>query len=251
MAGVTDVHVKWDPAAALSWSTGSCTFVNVATRYCVKYIVTIAFDFTVLALTVIGVRRMENTRIGEILIDHGIIYFVLTAFANLVVTVLTILQLSPVMTTLGASPASGVSIVAATRLYVSLHEEAHRPTSRVVTMDQLTSSSFRKKIASFFRLGGGNDGGARRGSVVVINRSHAGTTGTAAGTVTGVSHSTVLDRTYIDMHDLEKCTSGPSPARVSFPSGILIERSLEVHHDAMPATPLSPTLTKSACDSSF
>lgn len=249
MVGVPDVHMVWSSAASQPWSTGGCTFVNVAMRYCVKYIITIAYDFTVLALTVIGVRRLESTRIGEILIDHGVIYFVLTALANLVVTVLTILQLSPIMSTIGAAPASCVSIMAATRLYVSLHEESRGRTAGAITVDQLRSSgSLTKKIASFFRLGGGHThayGGAKRNSLVVNTNPNSDSNSNSIGTPSNTTGAGTDSRTFTDSRDLEKGDI-ISPTKVAFPSGIVIEKCHEVHHDPpIPESPLT-SMSKSA-----
>jgi len=48
-------------------------------------------------------------RLGSILATQGIAYFVLTAAAYLAVTILCFLQLSPVMSLVGAIPSSAVS----------------------------------------------------------------------------------------------------------------------------------------------
>lgn len=188
MVGVPDIRAEWTPAAAQLWSTGGCNFLEVRVRYCVKYIVTIVFDFTVLILTVVGVRRMGGSRIGETLIDHGIIYFLLTTTVNLVVCILTIFQLSPVMSTIAAPPASCVSIMAATRLYVALHKEANARHTNAITMDQLSSaSSMGKRIASFVRRatgGGARDAKARRATVINVDVSYVTESTRSAGATT-------------------------------------------------------------------
>jgi len=153
MAGVPDVHVVWNPAAAQPWSTGGCDYAKVETRYFVKYLVTIVFDFTVLILTIVGVRRMGGPRIGAILVNHGLIYFFISTAANLVVCILTLLRLSPLMSLVAAVPSSCVSIMAATRLYVYLTDDTRPRNGGAITASQLSSStsSTTKKIASFIR----------------------------------------------------------------------------------------------------
>jgi len=81
-------------------------------------------------------RRLSHARLTHrgILIDHGIIHFLLTTSANLVVCILTILQLSPITLTIATTPASCVSIMAAARLYVSLHEEARAQNTGTIIM---------------------------------------------------------------------------------------------------------------------
>jgi len=70
----------------------------------------VIFDLTVLLLTIAGVVRMQGGgRLGSILATQGIAYFVLTAAAYLAVTILCFLQLSPVMSLVGAIPSSAVS----------------------------------------------------------------------------------------------------------------------------------------------
>lgn len=199
MAGVADITAVWSPAAPQPWShTGSCDLVEVKMRYCVKYIVTIVFDFAVLLLTFIGVRRMGGSRIGEVLVDHGIVYFVATAAVNLVVCVLTILQLSPQMSLAAAPASSAVSILAATRLYVALHREANARHSTAITLGQLASSSApsrAKRVASLVR----KVAGVRPGSA----HAHAA----ARPTVVNVDVSYITDVTNVaSTVDLEKGT---------------------------------------------
>jgi hypothetical protein len=105
MQGITDVTSTWSTAAATAWNTGGCNYDAVKSTYWAKYVVTIAFDLPVLSLTSVGILRMEsNSRIGDVLIRQGLIYFILTCVANMVVTVLTALQLSPVMSLFMAVP---------------------------------------------------------------------------------------------------------------------------------------------------
>ncbi|PWN91794.1 hypothetical protein FA10DRAFT_265633 [Acaromyces ingoldii] len=152
MEGVTAIQGQWTPGAS-SWGEGACAWAGVKSTYWVKYVITIVFDFVVLVLTTVGIVRMSGgSRIGEILIRHGLIYFVLTLLANLVVTILTALQLSPTMSLSMAVPQSSICTIASTRLYVMLAEEATPRTNSGVTSSQLSSGTG-NKIASFFRSG--------------------------------------------------------------------------------------------------
>jgi hypothetical protein len=91
----------------------------------VKYVVTILYDLVVLGLTISGIVMMStDSRITETLVDQGLIYFIVTFAANLVVTILTILKLSPTMSLIAAIPQSTVCTIASTRLYSQLATEA-------------------------------------------------------------------------------------------------------------------------------
>lgn len=93
--------------------------------HAVKYVVTILFDLLVVVLTIVGIVQMNSSsRIGDVLIRQGLVYFLLTLAANLVVTVLTILKLSPTMSLIAAIPQSTICVIASTRLYAQLAEEA-------------------------------------------------------------------------------------------------------------------------------
>ncbi|KDQ11845.1 hypothetical protein BOTBODRAFT_135261 [Botryobasidium botryosum FD-172 SS1] len=198
MAGVPDVRAVWTAAAAQPWSTGGCNYAKVETRYFVKYLVTIVFDFTVLVLTIIGVRRMGRPRIGAILVNHGLIYFFISMASNLIVCVLTLLRLSPLMSLVGAVPSSCVSIMAATRLYVYLTDDTRPKNGGAITISQLSSSSSTpKKLASLIR----NAAGKR----------------TSMSTKKGAN----------PLGDIEK-------GHPSISNGISVERSFEIHTDSSP-----------------
>ncbi|KDQ11863.1 hypothetical protein BOTBODRAFT_113766 [Botryobasidium botryosum FD-172 SS1] len=153
MAGVLDARVVWTAAAAQPWSTGGCIYVKVETRYFIKYLATIIFNFTVLILTTVGVRRVGSPPIGVILINHGLIYFLITTFANLVICILTLLRISPLMSLAGAVSSSCVSIMAATRLYVYLADETRPEDGSATTTHQLSPSvhSAPRRAISFIR----------------------------------------------------------------------------------------------------
>lgn len=153
MAGVPDVTAQWLPAAAAPWSTGACGFTAVASQYSAKYFVTVFVDALVLILTTVGVVRMGTSRIGEILVGQGIVYFVIVTVANLIVAILTVMQLSPLISLIGAVPSSAISIMAATRLYVYLAEAA-APQAGGVSSSQLSGSTV-EKVSNFFRSGRG------------------------------------------------------------------------------------------------
>lgn len=159
MQGVTDVTSNWVPEAATLWNHGACNYAAVKSTYWVKYVITIVFDLLVLVLTTVGILRMHGeSRIGEILINHGLIYFVLTFAANIVITILTALQISPQMSLLTAIPQSAVCVLCSTRLYVNLAKSARSSDNIVLTsysntFDSSLSSSNSCKVTSFFRNG--------------------------------------------------------------------------------------------------
>lgn len=125
MQGVTDATMIWSPANAQLWTDGACYPTAVKTSYFAKYVVTILFDAVVLGLTTFGIARMSgSSRIGQVLITQGFISFLLTFVANLVITVLTALQLSAVMSLLFAVPQSTICTICACRLYVELANES-------------------------------------------------------------------------------------------------------------------------------
>ncbi|EPQ28674.1 uncharacterized protein PFL1_03977 [Pseudozyma flocculosa PF-1] len=183
MVGVPDGVAAWVPNGGNPWQDGTCAFVSISTRYSIKYIVTIVFDLCVMLLTVVGVLRMNgSSHIGSVLIQQGILYFVATFLINALVTGLTLAQLNPVMSLIGAIPASTVCVMCSTRLYVELAREAqHRPGG--VTSTQVSSSSTGEKIARLFkRSGGGNSGiGSGTASASAQHNSYTLRSNTAGG----------------------------------------------------------------------
>ncbi|KDN35427.1 hypothetical protein K437DRAFT_213126, partial [Tilletiaria anomala UBC 951] len=126
MVGVPDVTAVWVPGGSDDpWTSGACAVTDVPMQYSAKYIVTIFFDFIVFALTLVGVVRMKSTsRIGELLVQQGALYFIATFLVNAVITSLCLARLNPMMSLIAAVPSSCVSLLAATHLYVDLAEQA-------------------------------------------------------------------------------------------------------------------------------
>lgn len=125
-----------------------CTSYSPHISPTVKYLLTIIFDLVVLVLTTVGIIRMEaSSRIGDVIIKQGVIYFLLTLTVNVVITVLTILKLSPTMSLLAAAPQSMVCVVATTRLYRQLAEEA-APKSHISSFNSSGSGRFIKSSGS-------------------------------------------------------------------------------------------------------
>jgi hypothetical protein len=150
MAGVADVGAAWSTAAAAPYNTGACVFTHVETHYMAKYLVTVFVDALVFVLTLVGTIRMGTSRIGEILVGQGLIYFVLVLLPNVAVAVLTGLRLSPTMSLIGAIPSSSISVMAATRLYVYLAEAA-APQPNGISLSELSGSGNVEKFGNFFR----------------------------------------------------------------------------------------------------
>lgn len=116
---------------------------------------TVAYDFLVLILTVVGVIRLQgSSRLGSILMSQGVAYFSMTAIAYLIVAVLCLMQLSPIMTQIGAVPSSAIAVMASTRLYIDLAEAARpaNPSSKGTAVDSSQlSNGTGEKFASYFR----------------------------------------------------------------------------------------------------
>ena len=153
MVGVPDTVAMWVPNGGDPWTEGACGFKSISSKYAIKYVVTIAFDLFVLILTVVGVLKMNGgSRIGTVLVEQGILYFVATFIINALVTGLTLANLNPVMSLIGAIPAATVCVMCSTRLYVELAREAH-PKAGGVSTSQITSAGTHK-FSRFFRRGG-------------------------------------------------------------------------------------------------
>lgn len=154
MEGVTDVQATWIPKGGNPWQEGTCSFTTMSKQYAIKYIVTIVFDFVVMALTVVGVVRMTSgTRIGAVLIRQGIQYFLATFVINSLVAGLTLANLNSVMSLIGAVPSATVCVMCSTRLYVRLAEEV-KPKPDGISSTRLSTSlsgSGMEKVSRFFK----------------------------------------------------------------------------------------------------
>lgn len=152
LAGVNDIEMVWSEPGAFPWQTGACGPAVVPMRYFVKYLITILFDLFVLILTTVGVVRMSasgSSRIGSILVEQGLLYFLVTFLANLLVLIFTLIPSLPSLWNLfWAVPSSAVCLTASTRLYVNLAEAAS--SNHAVSNEQLTSgSSTSEKFINF------------------------------------------------------------------------------------------------------
>ena len=84
-------------------------------------------DCIVLFLTIFGLVQMSGpSHIGAVLLRQGIIYFVITFIANLLITIFTLLKLSPTMSLLLAVPQTTTCVLCACRLYINLADEARQ-----------------------------------------------------------------------------------------------------------------------------
>lgn len=116
----------------------------------VKYVVTIAFDLIVLALTIMGIANMStNSRVGDIITNQGLIYFLLTLVANLIITILTALKLSPTMSLIAAIPQSTICVIASTRLYSQLAKQAGNAAAKSSNIVHPTSSHHSSSSSTF------------------------------------------------------------------------------------------------------
>ncbi|UZJ53321.1 hypothetical protein CBS101457_002641 [Exobasidium rhododendri] len=85
---------------------------------------TVFFDAYVLVMTVVGIlKKHGQSKIGFLLMEQGIIYFVVTLLFNVLLIIFCVLKLNDVMTVMFAVPAQTVSVLAATRLYSQLYVE--------------------------------------------------------------------------------------------------------------------------------
>ena len=157
MAGVHDVTVVWSSTAGPAWTQGLCVITAVPPRYSAKYLVTIAFDLTVMVLTIVGIMRMqsEGTRLGQLLLSQGIVYFFATFVVNVIVCAFCLARLNPILSLAGAVPSSLVSMISATQLYIELAKEA-RPRNvstdeeRPIRKAMFSGSTAADKFGSFF-----------------------------------------------------------------------------------------------------
>lgn len=181
------------PNGGNPWQEGACNFTYMSKQYAIKYIVTIVFDFVVMILTVVGVVRMSGgSRIGAVLIKQGLQYLLATFLINALVAGLTLANLNPVMSLIGAIPSATVCVMCSTRLYVHLAEEA-KPKPEGVTSSQLSSSftsSGAEKIAKFFRRESQNPPNS------FALRSTESGNGTAVGGVESLSYTVKMDGSH-------------------------------------------------------
>ncbi|TKY85818.1 hypothetical protein EX895_005359 [Sporisorium graminicola] len=155
MEGVNDIEAAWVAGGGNMWQEGACTFTHMSKQYAIKYIVTIIYDFVVMALTVVGVIRMNGgSRIGAVLVKQGFQYFLATFLINSLVAGLTLANLNPVMSLVCAIPSATVCVMCSTRLYVHLADEA-KPNADGVDSLQLNPSSLSgssvEKLTRFFK----------------------------------------------------------------------------------------------------
>ncbi|KAN0066390.1 hypothetical protein ACQY0O_000489 [Thecaphora frezii] len=167
MAGVPDVKATWIEGPGPVWikNQGTCTFLPIPERYGYKFIAAVAFDFIVLMLTVAGVASMNSrSRIGRILIEQGVIYFIATLVMNIFLVSFTFSDLNPLMSNILNVPTQTVQLVASTRLYVMLcdkvrpghvsndNSNTYYTSSNHKTGDASPSSSTVSKLRNALRL---------------------------------------------------------------------------------------------------
>ncbi|SPO25764.1 uncharacterized protein UTRI_03129 [Ustilago trichophora] len=190
MEGVKDTEAAWVTGGGNPWQQGACSFTYMSKQYAIKYIVTITFDLVVMVLTVVGVVRMNGgSRIGAVLVKQGIQYFLATFLINALVAGLTLANLNPVMSLIGAIPSATVCVMCSTRLYVHLAEEA-KPKPEGINSSQLSSSlsgSGAEKIARFFKRSSQHPSQVHPSYALGNASSH---NGTAVNGVTSLSYTT-------------------------------------------------------------
>lgn len=226
MVGVTDITAVWVPGMGAAWTTGTCNFTNVSVNYMIKFIITMAFDFTVMILTAFGVMRMHGGgRIGKILVQQGIIYFFLTFAINAMLAGFTAAQLNPVMSLSLAVPANCITVMAAVRLYVDLAESA-RPSNGNNTPlssygsggNKLSSNPFRKSKKA------GTPYGVPGLEYNEPSSPSADKFGTSSSAASGTRSNDDLEKAMgthshnaVTVRHTEEVTSEPLPAHLSGP----------------------------------
>lgn len=125
MQGVEDVKSVWHPIDDVAqYKHGYCLYTGISETYWVKYLVTICFDAVILFMTTFGIARMAGrSSLGVKLINQGIIFFVMTFIANLTISVITLLRLSPSMSLVFAFPQSTICVLCSCRLHRNLASE--------------------------------------------------------------------------------------------------------------------------------
>lgn len=92
-AGVTNVTATWASKAAKLFTNRGCGPVKVERN-------TVVFDLIVFILNIVVVARLSKkcgTLIGAFIVDQSLIYFLTNFLASLLVAVLSLLQLSPMI----------------------------------------------------------------------------------------------------------------------------------------------------------
>ncbi|PWN95000.1 hypothetical protein FA09DRAFT_332421 [Tilletiopsis washingtonensis] len=156
MSGIPDLRGAWFEGIGPVWleNSGACAFLPGLDhmKYASKFLYTVAFDFVVLVLTVVGVLRMKSSsRLGRILIEQGTIYFVIILVANTLLVTLNLLQLNPVMSTVINPPVQTLHVIVATRLFMSLSKEA-----RIAGVNSHSGSTSTKRHSHSHHTGSGS-----------------------------------------------------------------------------------------------
>lgn len=122
--GVISVRAKWNATANVCVVTGTST-----TLLRLIYGYTMAFDFTVLAVSTAGLLRSggrQGSDLWKLLFRDGIVYFLVAFIGNAVAAVFTILHLNAVMDILFTVPAAVFSTIVACRAVRRLSEWANQ-----------------------------------------------------------------------------------------------------------------------------
>ncbi|TFY81835.1 hypothetical protein EWM64_g2179 [Hericium alpestre] len=101
----------------------SATYVNPLFLRAVFYY-TMAFDLVICAVAALGIGRHADQilSIWQLMFDEGLIFFLITAFGNILPAVFATLDLNAVMNIIATIPAGAISTIAAGRSVIMLPE---------------------------------------------------------------------------------------------------------------------------------
>ncbi|EIW85883.1 hypothetical protein CONPUDRAFT_148018 [Coniophora puteana RWD-64-598 SS2] len=104
------------------WSVNSCTIVDANhISMGIAFIYTMAYDFLVLILTVVGLSRLQPSNpLGAVLRRQGVMYVATMSVVNVFPAVFYLLYLNDVMTEMTGPPATTLSMIISSRAVMSL-----------------------------------------------------------------------------------------------------------------------------------
>lgn len=120
--GMFIVSATWDPqAGACAVDKTNHIFLSINLLY------TMAFDLTVLVLTMTSLFRSEGrSGLWKMLFKDGLVYFLVTAGANTLPAILNLLNLNTSMNVIATVPAATVASIAACRAVIRLQDYAKK-----------------------------------------------------------------------------------------------------------------------------
>jgi len=104
------------------WKEGRCVLTKTGLRLYWRVVAAIGYDLIAVTLLLIGVVRLRatETRLGTLLVRHGLLYVLAACSAHAVTAAFIITNYSPIAALLPTMPTAIIVMMASTRLYVDL-----------------------------------------------------------------------------------------------------------------------------------